>query len=160
MKISHLVYSSFSSTCVHIQPIPIGVTFSKARSSKLERLFCHVSVKRDFQALSFELWALKQHLKMSPQVGLAVQDGVYKMARWGMSKDIFMYETKPYTRHLHVWRQETYMYGVGSCKRDIWKRSINGCVKVEYNRDFKSLFHISLLQDCNKERGRDSSISE
>jgi len=120
MKISHLVYSSFSSTCVHIQPIPIGVTFSKARSSKLERLFCHVSVKRDFQALSFELWALKQHLKMSPQVGLAVQDGVYKMARWGMSKDIFMYETKPYTRHLHVWRQETYMYGVGSCKRDIW----------------------------------------
>jgi hypothetical protein len=28
--------------------------FSKAQSSKLEGLFCHVSVKRDFRALSFE----------------------------------------------------------------------------------------------------------
>jgi len=28
----------------------------KAQSSKLERLFCHVSVKRDVWALSFELW--------------------------------------------------------------------------------------------------------
>jgi len=27
----------------------------KAQSSKLERLFCHVSVKRDVRALSFEL---------------------------------------------------------------------------------------------------------
>jgi len=27
----------------------------KAQSSKLEHLFCHVSVKRDFRALSFEL---------------------------------------------------------------------------------------------------------
>ena len=41
-----------------VQPIPLGVTFSKAQSSKLERLFCHVSVKRDIRALSFELWAL------------------------------------------------------------------------------------------------------
>ena len=40
----------------HIQPIPLGVTFSKAQSSQLERLFCHVSVKRDVRALSFELW--------------------------------------------------------------------------------------------------------
>ena len=39
----------------HAQPIPLGVTFSKAQSSKLERLFCHVSVKRDVRALSFEL---------------------------------------------------------------------------------------------------------
>ena len=38
-----------------VQPIPLGVTFSKAQSSKLEGLFCHVSVKRDFRALSFEL---------------------------------------------------------------------------------------------------------
>jgi len=38
-----------------LQPIPLGVTFSKAQSSKLERLFCHVSVKRDVGALSFEL---------------------------------------------------------------------------------------------------------
>jgi len=38
------------------QPIPLGVTFSKAQISKLERLFCHVSVKRDVRALSFELW--------------------------------------------------------------------------------------------------------
>jgi len=41
--------------CVDVQPIPLGVSFSKARSSKLERLFCHVSVKRDVRALSFEL---------------------------------------------------------------------------------------------------------
>jgi len=39
-----------------VQPIPLGVSFSKAQSSKPERLFCHVSVKRDVQALSFELW--------------------------------------------------------------------------------------------------------
>jgi len=39
-----------------VQPIPLGVTFSKAQSSKLERLVCHVSVKRDVRALSFELW--------------------------------------------------------------------------------------------------------
>jgi len=38
-----------------LQPIPLGVTFSKAHSSKLGRLCCHVSVKRDFRALSFEL---------------------------------------------------------------------------------------------------------
>jgi len=38
-----------------LQPIPHGVTFSKAQSSKLELLFCHVSVKRDVRALSFEL---------------------------------------------------------------------------------------------------------
>jgi len=28
-----------------VQPIPLGVTFSKAQSSKLEHLFYHVSVK-------------------------------------------------------------------------------------------------------------------
>jgi len=39
-----------------VQPILLGVTFSKAQSSKLERLFCHVSAKRDVRALSFELW--------------------------------------------------------------------------------------------------------
>ena len=40
----------------YIQPIPLGVSCSKAQSSKLERLFCHVSMKRDVRALSFELW--------------------------------------------------------------------------------------------------------
>ena len=40
----------------NVQPIPLGVSFSKAQSSKLERLLCHVSVKRDVRALSFELW--------------------------------------------------------------------------------------------------------
>jgi len=39
----------------YVQPIPLGVSFSKAQSSKLERLFYHVSVKRDVRALSFEL---------------------------------------------------------------------------------------------------------
>jgi len=38
-----------------VQPIPLGVKFSKAQSSKLERLFCHVSVQRDNRAWSFEL---------------------------------------------------------------------------------------------------------
>ena len=33
-----------------VQPIPLGVTFSKAQSSKLERLFCHISVKKDIGA--------------------------------------------------------------------------------------------------------------
>ena len=37
-----------------LQPIPLGVTFSKAQSSKLERLVCHVSMKRYVRALSFE----------------------------------------------------------------------------------------------------------
>ena len=48
-----------------VQPIPLGVSFSKAQSSKLERLFCHVSVKRDVRALRFELWnsIRKCHLK-------------------------------------------------------------------------------------------------
>ena len=39
-----------------VQLISLGVTFLKAQSSKLEGLFCHVSVKRGFRALSFELW--------------------------------------------------------------------------------------------------------
>jgi len=30
-----------------LHPIPVAVTFSKAQSSKIKRLFCHVSVKRD-----------------------------------------------------------------------------------------------------------------
>jgi len=41
---------------VTVQPIPLGVSFSKAHSSKLESLFYHVLVKRDVRALSFELW--------------------------------------------------------------------------------------------------------
>jgi len=68
---SHLTYESFDichesfdicyvfkwlMTHIGIQPIPLGVSFSKAQSSKLERLFFHVSVKRDVRALSFELW--------------------------------------------------------------------------------------------------------
>jgi hypothetical protein len=36
--------------------IPLRVTFSKNKSSKLEGLFYHVSGKRDFRALSFEFW--------------------------------------------------------------------------------------------------------
>jgi len=39
-----------------IQTIPLEMTFPKAQSSKLERLFCHVSVRVDVRALSFELW--------------------------------------------------------------------------------------------------------
>jgi len=43
------------SSVVLVQPIPREASFSKAQSSKLERLFCHDSVKRDVRALSFEL---------------------------------------------------------------------------------------------------------
>ena len=39
-----------------LQPIPLEVTFSKVQRSKVERLFCHVSVKRDIRALNFEVW--------------------------------------------------------------------------------------------------------
>jgi len=39
-----------------VQPIPLEVTFSKAQSSKLERLFYHVSVRRHVRTLSVELW--------------------------------------------------------------------------------------------------------
>jgi len=38
-----------------VKPMPLAVTISKPQNSKLERLFCHVLVKRDVQALSFEL---------------------------------------------------------------------------------------------------------
>jgi len=37
-----------------VQSIPLGVTFSKAQSSKLEHLFYHVSVKRDVRPVIFE----------------------------------------------------------------------------------------------------------
>jgi len=38
-----------------VQSIPLGVSFAKAQSSKLEHLFCHVSVKREDRASNFEL---------------------------------------------------------------------------------------------------------
>jgi len=44
----------------------------KAQSSKLERLFCHVSVKRDVRDLSFVLG--NSFSKLSPKVGLVVQE--------------------------------------------------------------------------------------
>jgi len=40
---------------IKVQSIPLGVTFSKPQSSKLEHLSCHVAVKRKVRALSFEL---------------------------------------------------------------------------------------------------------
>jgi len=38
---------------IKVQPIPVEVSFSQ--SSKLEHLFCHVSVKREVRTLSFAL---------------------------------------------------------------------------------------------------------
>jgi len=38
-----------------VQPIPLGVKFSKAQSFKLERLFLLKHGKRDVRALSYEL---------------------------------------------------------------------------------------------------------
>jgi len=40
---------------IKVQPISLGVSFLKAQSSKFEHLFCHISAKRELQALSFEL---------------------------------------------------------------------------------------------------------
>jgi len=45
--------NTYKRSNMHVKSIPLGVTFLKAQSSKLECLFCHVSVKRDVQALSF-----------------------------------------------------------------------------------------------------------
>jgi len=62
IKTSVLSRSQLNSKCqdvsvkTSVQPITLGVIFSKAQSSKLERLFCHVSVKRDFRAWSFKLF--------------------------------------------------------------------------------------------------------
>ena len=44
-------------TCIMYSRSHLGWHFRMLfQSSKLERLFCHVSVKRDFRDLSFELW--------------------------------------------------------------------------------------------------------
>ena len=43
----------------------IGVTFPKAQSSKLEGLFCHVSVKK--RSSNFELWARNSIRKCHPK---------------------------------------------------------------------------------------------
>jgi len=50
---------------IKVQPIPLGVSMSKAQSSKLEHLFYHVSVKREVRALKFEL--------ETPRVGSAIR---------------------------------------------------------------------------------------
>jgi len=55
----NMYVATYFATCTNmctLQPIPHGVSFSKAQSSKLERLFCYVSMKRDVRALSFGLW--------------------------------------------------------------------------------------------------------
>ena len=44
-----------SKKLINVQSIPLGVSFSKGQSSKLEHLFCHVSVKREVRALILEL---------------------------------------------------------------------------------------------------------
>jgi len=49
----------------HVQPIPLGVPFSKAQSSNVS--FATFQWKE-----TLELWALKQHSKTSPQVRLDV----------------------------------------------------------------------------------------
>ena len=41
-----------------IQPIPLGMNFSKARCPKFVGLFSLVYSKRDLRALSFELWKM------------------------------------------------------------------------------------------------------
>ena len=76
-----------------IQPIPLGVTFSKAQSSKLERLFCHVSVKKDVRALSFELWnsILKYHPKL---------EWLYPLVRRCIHRCIFSWCISSIHRHI------------------------------------------------------------
>jgi len=62
---------------VELQPIPLGSTFSEAQSSKLQRLFFHVSVKRDVRALSFELWNSIWKCHWHPK-----WDWLYHQSRW------------------------------------------------------------------------------
>ena len=63
-----------------IQPISLGMTFSKAQSSKLVGLFYCIPVKRGLRALSFELW------KMSCQVELAVNEKMKHRGEWIVAK--------------------------------------------------------------------------
>jgi len=55
---------------IKVQPIPLGVSFSKDQSSKLEHLFCHVSVKREVWALSFELRAFETAFEIVTPSGI------------------------------------------------------------------------------------------
>ena len=65
-----------SASRIHIQPIPRGVTFSRALS-KLKAQSSNVSFHWNVAKETFELWALsfelwQHYLKTSPQVGSAV----------------------------------------------------------------------------------------
>jgi len=56
-----------------VQPIPRGVTFPKLfQSSKLKARMSLFTETWQKSSSSFQLWALKQNSKISPQVGLAV----------------------------------------------------------------------------------------
>ena len=102
--------------CLYVQPIPLGVTFSKAQSSKLERLFCHVSVKRDVPALSVESWnsIRKCHPKW---------DWLYHVYLWQMDLciyvclyvsciDVSMYVYMIYLWQMYLCIMYVYMYHV------------------------------------------------
>jgi len=59
----------------------LGDIFEKAQSSKLNRLFSLKRGKRDIRALSFEL------SKMTPQVGLAVQQSCPNVLKLSAKND-------------------------------------------------------------------------
>ena len=71
----HHLYAPLYHECIYVQPIPRGV------GSHFRKL-CHSSKLKAQRSLSTEIWqqsrssselcALKQHSKMSPQVGLAI----------------------------------------------------------------------------------------
>ena len=58
---------------LHLQPIPVGVTFSNAVSKlKAQSLNVSFAMFQWKETFELELWALKELSKMSHQVGLAV----------------------------------------------------------------------------------------
>jgi len=69
-----------------VQSIPLGVSFSKAQSSKLEHLFCYVSVKREVRALNFELETAFENVTPSGiglHFGIHCQSSKYSQSHWG-----------------------------------------------------------------------------
>ena len=67
--------------------MPLGVSFSKTQSSKLEHLFCHVSVKREVRALIFELETEFENVTPS---GIGLHFWIHcRSSKYSQSGDIF-----------------------------------------------------------------------
>jgi len=119
-----------------VQPIPLELTFSKAQSSKLERLFCHVSVKRDVRALSFALW--NSIRKCHPKWGRLYQQDSLVSTRQGSNKLACWVETalnKVSCGYLTINKKQ----GMG------WLWSVGSITLLVSFTEYR-LFYIALLQ--------------